>query len=129
MAYINDIHILYYHIDMVRSTMLGCSYFIGLDYLIVHGWIRAIFLLSTKVILVGPQIYKYISFFPRVLRYFPYCMPCHHTIALLDLTKYFVGITFPILLFYTVCKSYHFHDNFIIVYSIIASGNNDTSIQ
>ena len=36
--YINDTHILYYNMDVCRSYMLGCSYFIKLDYWVVQGW-------------------------------------------------------------------------------------------
>ena len=34
--YINDIHVLYGHLYLVRSSVLGFSYFISPDYLVVH---------------------------------------------------------------------------------------------
>ena len=40
--YINGSHILYYHIDLYRSTMLGHSYFTSPDYLVVQECIRAL---------------------------------------------------------------------------------------
>ena len=45
--YIRDNHILYYHIHAFRSAMLGHSYFVGPDYLVVSKWFRATLLLPT----------------------------------------------------------------------------------
>ena len=96
--YINDSHILYYHMNVFRLAILECSYFISPDYM-VQGWIRAILLSRNNTILVGLSIPTYIKFFPGVIRDF--CsdadiVPSHHHVAALDVTNHFIVIAFPI---------------------------------
>ena len=44
--YINDNHILYYHMNTVKFSRSENSCFICPDYLAAEGWIRGILLLS-----------------------------------------------------------------------------------
>ena len=68
--YINDSHIIYYHMDGFRSVILGHSYFTSPDYLVVQGWIRAMLLYSTNIVLEGPNFYQYFKFFAGVVSTF-----------------------------------------------------------
>ena len=54
---INSNYILYYHIDALRSTVIGHSYFISTNYLVGQVWIRALFLSPTNILLVGPNVH------------------------------------------------------------------------
>ena len=54
---INDNHILCYNMDAFRSTMIGCSYFICPNYLVAKGWIRAMLLHPTNILLAGPNVH------------------------------------------------------------------------
>ena len=80
--------------------MLVCIYFISPDYLVIHRSIGATLLFPTYTILAGPKFYRYIKFIVRVVGYFSYgiyVIPCHHTVAVLDVTNHFVVTAFPIL--------------------------------
>ena len=57
--YINNNHILYYHMDAVRSYLLGHTYFTSPDYLVVQRWIRATLPSSSNTILDGKIVYRY----------------------------------------------------------------------
>ena len=47
--YINNNHILYYHMDAYRYIMLGCN--TSSDYLVIQGWIRTTLLYSAIILL------------------------------------------------------------------------------
>ena len=47
--YINDQHILYYHIDAYQSLTMGHSYFESSDYLVVQRLIRPTILYPTNI--------------------------------------------------------------------------------
>ena len=55
--YIKVNHILYYHMDAFRSTVLGHTYFIIPDYLVVKVWVRATLLSLANTILAEPNVY------------------------------------------------------------------------
>ena len=98
--YINDNHILWHHMDAFRLTMLECSYFISPDYLVSDRWIRVMLLFLTTTIVVGPNLYLFIKFLPRVIEYFPcrvYVVACHHIVAVLDVINCFIVTAFSIL--------------------------------
>ena len=61
--YIYDNHILYYHMDTFSLTVLGYSYLISIDYLVVQGQIRAVLLSLTYFILAGPNDHWYFKVF------------------------------------------------------------------
>ena len=54
---INDNHILYDHMDVYHSNMLGKSYFWSAGYSVVHAWITAIILYPCFINITGINIY------------------------------------------------------------------------
>ena len=54
--YINDNHILYYYIDVVRFTIEGSSYIINPNYLVNHGWIRAMLIFIQDLIYINSHL-------------------------------------------------------------------------
>ena len=84
--HIDDQHILYYHMHMHRSNMMGCSYFQSPDFVVVKGWIRALFLYQIVIQLTGPNIHYFTEFCHGVVGYdiVRYVIfPCHITVAVL----------------------------------------------
>ena len=66
-AYISDNHILFYDMDEHISIMLGYSYFTFPDYLIAQGWVTAMILHKTNIILAVPNVHHFLSPFLRLL--------------------------------------------------------------
>ena len=67
--------------------MIGNSYFIGLDYLVVHRLIIATILSSTNTILIRQrlQIYQILSWVGQGFPYGIHVLPCNHTVAVLNM--------------------------------------------
>ena len=57
--YINDNHILYYHMGMHCWVMLGCTP----EYLVVQGWIRATLIHSTNIEIFGQNVHHFLKLF------------------------------------------------------------------
>ena len=67
--HIDNNHILYYHMDVLWSNILGHSYFASHDYLALQRWIKAMFLYPNNTALEEPNIYHYFKFLPGVISY------------------------------------------------------------
>ena len=67
--YIDDQHILYYHMDAHRSIMMGHSYCQSYCYLVIQGTIRAMLLYPNSIQVAKLHIHHYTKFFPGVVRY------------------------------------------------------------
>ena len=96
--YIKINHILYYHLNALRSTTLEHRYFISPDHLVLQGRIKIMPLSPTNILLVWPNIHQCIEFFSWVVEYFHSgvsCCPHHHIIVLLDVNIHFGVTTFP----------------------------------
>ena len=95
--YVNDSHILYYHMDAVRSSMLGHSYIINplsLDYLIFKGWIGAMLLSPGIILLLGSHVYRYITFLLGVVICYSTRIPSHNIVAVVNFAYNFVMTAF-----------------------------------
>ena len=92
---INYAHILYYCMDALRSTFLGCSYFIIPDYLIVNIWVNAIFLFQDLIVLTWTHTYRYQK--KSAWRWITLLMSFCVIALLLFLTCLFAKLAFPAL--------------------------------
>ena len=52
--YIDDLHIIYYHMDVYRSIVMKCSYFTSPDYLFVQGWTKDMSMYPSTIHLSRP---------------------------------------------------------------------------
>ena len=89
---INDNHTLYYHIDAVRST--AYNYFFNPDYLVIKSWTHATLLFLDKIIPTELLEFKYENFFPGVVGYSLYRLPCHHIVAVSQHRSLLVATTY-----------------------------------
>ena len=90
------IHIHYYLINALRSTLLEHSYFSSPDYLTVKAWIKATFPFPDAVVLTGPFTYRHESHL-RLMGYSFDRPPFHFVVAFFDFLNYFVLTAFSVL--------------------------------
>ena len=55
----NDAQIHYCHMDVVRSTLSGCSHFASPDYFIIQEWIQHMNFFLDVILLQGLHVYRY----------------------------------------------------------------------
>ena len=92
---INDRLIIFTHMDVNHSTMLGQSFLSNPAYLVVQGWIRPTVLFPSFIGLTGTNIWKCVRF-SWVVRYWPTDIPYHCIVAVIHLAHPFAFTAYPL---------------------------------
>ena len=98
--HINDNHTLCYHMYVYRLIMWGCRYFTSSDYLVVQGWMTAMHIHPTNILLAGPNINHFLKFFPGMVGYFQSSngiVHYHQIVTVLDVPHQFFVDAYPVL--------------------------------